>query len=84
MTKAALSQNHTARVADGGTYFDGHISDERPGTSEKSSGLKVTKVALTPSARRRHPALLFVTRTPTFAQGSSASSDARKRPRDAT
>ena len=26
-------------------YFDGHTSDERPGTSEKSSGLKVTKVA---------------------------------------
>jgi hypothetical protein len=26
-------------------YFDGHTSDERPGTPEKSSGLKVTKVA---------------------------------------
>ena len=26
-------------------YFDGHTSDERPGTSQKSSGLKVTKVA---------------------------------------
>ena len=26
-------------------YFDGHTSSERPGTSEKSSWLKVTKVA---------------------------------------
>ena len=26
-------------------YVDGHTSDERPGISEKSSGLKVTKVA---------------------------------------
>ena len=31
-------------------YFDRHTSDERPGTSEKSSGLKVTKVARCTSA----------------------------------
>jgi len=43
LTEVSPSDGAAARPTLG--YFDGHTSDERPGTSEKSSGLKVTNVA---------------------------------------
>ena len=45
------------RVAFQPSYFDGHTSTERPGTSEKSSGLKLTKVARCTRAPASRPLL---------------------------